>query len=101
MDTQPTINERTIWNRGLYMLLFAALFWVARVVAYAVVILQFLCVLFNGAPNDRLLFFGSQISSYIQQIMRFLTFNTERRPYPLSEWPSAAHPEDVEDQSAG
>jgi|GEM_PF-4978966 len=32
MNNTSTTNERTIWNRGFYMLMFAILFWVARVV---------------------------------------------------------------------
>lgn len=92
MNSNSNVNERTIWNRGLYMLLFAALFWVARVVGYAVVVLQFLFVLFSGATNQRLLDFGQQISSYMLQIMRFLTFNSEERPYPLSGWPDVNDP---------
>lgn len=87
MEDKTAINERTIWNRGLYMLLFAVLFSVARIVGYAVVILQFLFVLFSGSTNQRLLIFGNELSRYIYQIMQYLTFNSEERPYPFSEWP--------------
>lgn len=88
MEDKPAINERTIWNRGLYMLLFAVLFSVARIVGYAVIVLQFLFVLFGGSTNQRLLIFGDELSRYIYQIMQYLTFNSEERPYPFSEWPA-------------
>jgi len=77
-----------IWQRGLYMLLFAFLLGVAKFVVFTVVILQFLIVLLTEAPNAQLLQLGESLSAYIYQIMLFLTFNSEKRPYPFSDWPS-------------
>ena len=86
-DAQNTINERTIWNRGLYMLIFAFCLWLAKFVLFMVVVFQFFSVLFTGSTNDRLLSFGQSLSTYSYQVMRFLTFNTEAHPYPKAEWP--------------
>jgi len=83
-------NEQTIWNRGLYMLLFAFCIWLAKFVAFAVIILQFLLVVFTKSTNTKLLSFGQSLSSYQYQLMLFLTFNTEMHPYPMSDWPSGA-----------
>jgi len=89
MDSTDIIKQPgTIWQRGLYMLLFAFLLGVAKFVVFAVVVLQFLFVLFNGAPNAQLLALGQSLSSYIYQIILFLTFNSEAHPYPLSDWPT-------------
>jgi len=76
-----------IWQRGLYMLLFIFLIGVAKFVAFTVVVLQFLFVLFSGSPNAQLLLLGKGLSIYTYQIMLFLTFNSEEHPYPLSDWP--------------
>lgn len=70
------------------MLLFAFLLGVAKFVVFTVVILQFLIVLLTEAPNAQLLQLGESLSAYIYQIMLFLTFNSEKRPYPFSDWPS-------------
>jgi len=86
-NTGHDINERTIWNRGLYMLIFMLCLWLAKFVSYMVVLFQFFTVLFVGSPNERLRVFGQCLSYYIYQIMRFLTFNSEEHPYPLGEWP--------------
>ena len=86
-DIQHETNERTIWNRALYMLIFGFCLWVAKLVTYVVVIFQFFTVLFTGSTNAKLLAFGKSLSSYIYQIMRFLTFNSEEHPYPLGNWP--------------
>jgi len=89
MDSTDIIKQPgTIWQRGLYMLLFAFLLGVAKFVVFTVVILQFLFVLFTGAPNAQLLVLGQSLSTYIYQIILFLTFNSEEHPYPFSDWPT-------------
>jgi len=96
-ETGNEINERTIWNRGLYMLIFILCLWLAKFVAYMVVFFQFITVLFTGSTNARLLTFGQSLSLYVFQVMRFLTFNSEAHPYPLGEWPVA----EASDETAG
>jgi len=86
-ETDNTVNERTIWNRALYMLLFVFCLGLAKFVAFVVIVFQFFSVLFTGAPNPKLLTFGQSLSSYIYQGMLFLTFNSESHPYPLGDWP--------------
>ncbi len=83
-------NERTIWNRGLYILIFAFCLWLAKFVAFVVVVFQFVSVLFTGSTNAKLLVFGQSLSTYQYQVMLFLTFNSEVHPYPLTDWPEGA-----------
>jgi len=90
------LKDSNVWIRLLYMLLFWIIYCVAEVVLGAIVVFQFLFVLFTGNRNDKLLTFGGQLSTFIYQLLRFLTFNSETRPYPFDEWPAA---EAVEKQS--
>ena len=89
MDYYPEeqTNERTIWMRGLYMLLFSFFQAVAKFLVLAIAVLQFLFVLFSGSTNPQLVVFGESLSLYTYQIFRFLTFNTEELPYPWNDWP--------------
>ena len=86
-ETESDTNERTIWNRGLYMLMFIFCLGVAKMVAFVVIVFQFLSVLFTGSTNQKLLLFGQSLSTYIYQGMLFLTFNCEAHPYPIGDWP--------------
>lgn len=88
-DMDEPEQERSIWNRGLYMLVFAFCLWVAKFVAWVVVVFQFLAAVFTGAPNLKLLSFGRSLSIYHYQLLMFLTFNSEEHPYPLGDWPEA------------
>ncbi len=83
-------TNKESWKRGLYMLLFALLYSLAEIVVAAVAFFQFIAVLITGEPNQRLLSFGYSLSGYIAQILRFVTYNSELKPYPFTTWPKGA-----------
>ena len=85
-DTPAT--RRNIWIRALFMLLMALAYHVASTVLWLVAVIQFLIVLMNDKPNDRLVSFGRSIARYLQQLANFLTFSTEDVPFPFSDWPT-------------
>jgi hypothetical protein len=64
------------------------LYSVSRVVVSVVVLLQFFWVLLSGETNKPLEKFGQSLATYTYQIIRYLTFNTEERPFPFDlDWP--------------
>lgn len=91
-NIEPNDNS-TIWKRLLFMLLFCLIYSVTEVVLGAVVILQFGFVMFANERNDKLLDLGANISTFIFAILNYLTFNSEQRPFPFSDWPGEAHDE--------
>jgi hypothetical protein len=53
-------------------------------------------LLFTGEINKQLQQIGQSVAGYMYQIVRYLTFNTEDKPFPFGgSWPSAPH-EDVD-----
>jgi len=104
-EMKQNISDVNVWKRALFMVLFAILYGLAEIVIWAVVIFQFLVVLFTGAKNERLLDFGQKLTTYIYQIVLFQTFNTEAHPFPFGDWPegapiaSPAEPEPVDAES--
>ena len=83
------IKSRSTWLRLLFMLVVCILYAISRIVVGAVVVLQFFWVLFTGATNKDLESLGQALATYTYQIIRYLTFNTEERPFPFdTEWPS-------------
>ncbi len=87
-DDFGTDPDNSIWIRGLYMLLFALFYNVAEFVMVIVAMVQFGYRVFNDDPHPRLLELGASLASYIYQVMRFLSFNSEAMPFPFSEWPA-------------
>ena len=87
---QPQPPSR--WARVLYMILFAVLFKAAEFVMWVVVIFQLAISLATGSPNERLQRFGKQLSTYVGSLWMFLTYNTEKKPFPFSDWPTTSTP---------
>lgn len=72
--------------RLLFMILFFALFGLVRFLVWAVVLFQFLTHLFTGRANQRALIWGEGLANWIHRMMLFMTYNTERMPFPFSGW---------------
>ena len=84
------LKSKSIWMRLFFMLAVTFLYSVSRIVVGTVVVLQFLWVLFTGQANERLKVFGKSLASYTNQIILYLSFNTEERPFPFDmDWPSS------------
>ncbi|MDQ7003758.1 MAG: DUF4389 domain-containing protein [Ghiorsea sp.] len=86
-NIEACIKDKGVWMRLLYMILFAILYSIAEVVIFAVVVYQFLTVLFTGNKDERILKLGQSLSLYVCEVFQFLTFNSETKPYPMGEWP--------------
>ena len=89
----PELKQRltagATWMRGVYILIFSIIFSVTEVVLGAVVVFQFLATLFTGATNARLQAFGLSLAAFIYQIVAFITFNSDKKPFPFGPWPES------------
>ena len=78
--------------RVLYMLLFALTFWILMWVLAVTVVAQLILTLLAGQANPDLLRFSRGLSRYIAQVVEFLTFLTEKPPFPFAPWPEVNVP---------
>ncbi|HVS77984.1 MAG TPA: DUF4389 domain-containing protein [Steroidobacteraceae bacterium] len=74
--------------RILYMLLFAVVFWIVSWVLAVAAVAQLLIRILSGRPSPELARFGGALARYTAQIVEYLTFNTDRVPYPVGEFPA-------------
>ncbi len=86
-EFKERLMRRSVWIRALLMALYAIAYVIAELLVWVVTIIQFLFVLVAGRANEQLLRFGNNLSAYVYQILRFLTFNSEAQPFPFSDWP--------------
>jgi len=89
MDIKANLLRASTWTRGFFMLVYAIIFSIVKFVIGAVVIFQFGSMLLTGQVNERLLTFAQSLSVYTYQIICFLTYVQEEKPFPLSPWPKA------------
>ncbi|MCK5812692.1 MAG: DUF4389 domain-containing protein [Cocleimonas sp.] len=87
MSAETNLKDSNTWKRILYMLLFVLAYSVAEFVLMTIAIVQVLFKLITGDINDNLQILGKQTALYIYDVMLFLTFNTEEKPFPFSAWP--------------
>lgn len=77
------------WLRLIFMLIFAAVLQLASIVMWALVIAQFIFSLITGEDNINLRRFGHNLSIYIFDTLKFLTYASEEKPFPFADWPDA------------
>jgi len=92
-NLKDNITRCGIWLRLLFMIILTMAYGVAEAVAFAMVVFQFVASLFTGKPNGQLARFGRNLARYFQQIIAYLTFATEEKPFPFMPWPDEPHEE--------
>lgn len=87
---QDQINDNLkkleTWKRIVFMLIYALIDSLVKLLIWLVVLLQVGSVLLTGQVNANILNFGRSLSTYHFHILLFLTFNTEQLPFPFSDW---------------
>lgn len=88
---EENLKSRATWTRLLFMVICCFLVSIASFVGTFVVVLGFLWLLFTGEVNRQIRQVGQSVATYVYEIIRYLTFNTDVRPFPLGgEWPSGS-----------
>lgn len=86
-ELTDNLKSRSTWLRLFFMLVFVFIYGLTRLVLGAVVVLQFFWVLFTAETNPRLKTLGASLATYTYQILRYLTYNSEERPFPFDlDW---------------
>lgn len=89
-SSQSHFRDVGFWKRALHMVLFAIAYSIAELILAVVILVQFVTILFTGRASEPLLRFGNGLATYVRQILRFLTYNTETMPFPFADWPEEA-----------
>ena len=92
-DALPSQRESPLhspakWQRVFFTVVCVLLYGVSRVVVSGIVVFQVFTLLITGEPNHKLFTFGQALARYTYQLVRYLTFVTEHRPFPFDlNWP--------------
>ncbi len=88
MDIKENAKNVDVWTRGLFILIYGVIFYFLFFLIWLVVIFQFLMKLITTELNEQLLDFSDSLTKYVSQILLYITFKSEERPFPFSPWPS-------------
>ena len=83
-----SLRSEAQWRRILFMLLFAFAIWLCGFILFLTAAVLAVFSLITGEPNCHLKRFGSSLSCYYYQLVLYLTFNSEVKPFPFAPWPS-------------
>lgn len=90
-ELEKNVKSKNTWVRLLFMIVMGIAGWIAMIATGFVVLVNFCYVLFTGNANSKLTGLGHSLAIYLSQIVDFMTFNTETRPFPIDEdWPSGS-----------
>lgn len=89
-DIKRQLKKNEIWLRGLLMLLFVVIYSISKFLVIGIMLFQFVTALLTDRPNVHILKFSKSLNVYIYQILQFLSFSSEHRPFPFNAWPDGS-----------
>lgn len=79
--------KKANWERLLYTIFFVIIAKIISLIVCVVVIVQFLFSWIGGSPNEKLLSFSAALSEYAKELIVYISFNSDSKPWPVGEWP--------------
>lgn len=95
-EINENLKKTGTWKRIFFMLVFAVILGFVRIALWAVVALQIISTLLTGSENRNVLQFSQKLAMYVYNILMFLTYNSERMPFPFSDWEDQNDPLNLE-----
>ena len=87
-ELKDNVKSPSTWRRGLFMVLFFVFYGFGEALLFLIVVFQFLHSLIAGDRNEALLEFSENLCAYLYEIMLYVSYNSEERPFPFAPWPS-------------
>lgn len=86
-DIVENLRQPSHWFRIAFMVAMAIVLYVVSLVLTVLTVAQALFSVFTGSDNENLRSLGKDLSTYVHQILEFLTYNSEVKPFPFSPYP--------------
>lgn len=86
-DIVQNLKQIPQWQRILFMLGFIIVLYIAGAVLLVITIAQALFSLLTTKDNENLRALGAALASYVHEILMFLTYNSDHKPFPFSPFP--------------
>ena len=88
-DLVENVRELSGWVRVLFVIFFmVVLHLIIGPLILLLALAQSLFLIFTAKANENLAGFGALLATYASQILNFVTFHSERRPFPFSDFPN-------------
>ncbi|MEX0950951.1 MAG: DUF4389 domain-containing protein [Gammaproteobacteria bacterium] len=101
MNAKQNLSNIKTWLQGGFIILFGIVFYIAYgCLIWLLVLFQFVTKLLTGKPNSQLLEITPKITNYAHDILRYVTFQTDLRPWPLTQGSNEGTDANGDDEAA-
>lgn len=83
LTEEEDLNAPPPFPRLLFMVGYALILSIARLLFWSTVIIQFFWTVFGKRKNPGLLRFGGAVAAYIYRVMQYLSYTSDERPFPF------------------
>lgn len=97
-DIVENLKQPSQWFRVAFMVVFAVVLYVVALVLTLLTVAQIIFSLFTGSDNENLRALGRDLSTYVHQILAFLTYNSDSKPFPFATYPATEEPVNATEQ---
>lgn len=73
--------------RVLYTVFYLIIGRFISMVLFVIAITQFIYTWVTGEPNGKILHFSQGLAEYAKQMVAYVSFNTDEKPWPVGDWP--------------
>jgi hypothetical protein len=85
-SVKANLSNASTWKRVLFIIIFWFIFNLVELLIGVLVFFQVLALLFGGERNGRVQDFSNQLSLFAYDVLQYVTFNRDERPFPFQDW---------------
>lgn len=86
-DFVENLKKPSVWLRIVLMAGFVVALYVSGMILMVLMLAQILFSLLTGDDNPNLRRLGGSLAAYVAEILAFLTYNTQQKPFPFMPFP--------------
>ena len=86
-EIETNEREKPGIARALYIILYLIIGRFISMVLFVIAITQYIYSWLTGEPNDKILYFTEGLAEYTKQLVSYVGFNTDEKPWPFGDWP--------------
>lgn len=86
-EIETNKREKPGMGRALYTLLYLLVGRFISMVLFVIAITQYIYSWLTGEPNEKILVFTAGLGEYTKQLVAYVGFNTDEKPWPVGDWP--------------
>lgn len=88
-ELKENLAKLSKWLRLLWIVAFSFVYYVAIGILLLIIVTQFLFSLFTNSPNENIFKVSNGFRNYMVQILDFITYQSDEKPFPFSEFPKS------------